>query len=131
MTSHTPRWISKTSIILLHDRSLALHGGLSGLRDDGSLESALARPTDRHRYDKVDDVVELAATYASALSYNHPFIDGNKRTAFMAMGLFLEKNGFRLRAAQVDATVTMFKVAADEAGVHPLTVWLRAHVETV
>ena len=81
-----PRWITKTGIIALHDRSLALHGGLSGLRDEGLLESALARPLNLYAYEGVDAIAALAATYAVALSSNHPFVDGNKRTAFLAMG---------------------------------------------
>ncbi len=128
MKGEAPRWVSKAGIILLHDRSLALHGGMAGLRDEGLLESALARPLNRHAYDGLDDIVELAATYALALSSNHPFIDGNKRTAFLAMGLFLEKNGLHLIAGQVDATLTMFKVAAGDFNIDGVTAWLRANV---
>ncbi len=128
MTGGAPRWISKAGVILLHDRSLALHGGLVGLRDEGLLESALARPLNRHAYEAVEDIVDLAATYALALSSNHPFIDGNKRTAFLAMGLFLEKNGQHLIAGQADATLTMLKVASGEIDIDGLTAWLRVNV---
>jgi death-on-curing protein len=126
MTGAAPRWITKAGIILLHDRSLALHGGPSGLRDEGLLESALARPLNRHLHEGIEDIAELAATYALALSSNHPFIDGNKRTAFLAMGLFLEKNGLRLVAGQVDATLTVLKLAAGETDIDGLAAWLRA-----
>ncbi|HZK99343.1 MAG TPA: type II toxin-antitoxin system death-on-curing family toxin [Caulobacteraceae bacterium] len=126
-----PRWITKVGIIALHDRSLALHGGASGLRDEGLLESALARPQNRHAYEGVDDISELAATHAVALSSNHAFIDGNKRTAFLAAGLFLEKNGLRLTASQVDATLTMLRGAAGEMDIQALALWIRANIEGV
>jgi len=125
-----PRWISKPGIITLHDRSLALHGGSPGLRDEGLLESALARPLNRYAYEAMTDIVELAATYAVALSSNHPFIDGNKRTAFLAAGLFLEKNGWRLTASPVDATLTMIKVAAGEMDIETLARWIGASAQT-
>ena len=124
-----PRWLSKTGLITLHDRSLALHGGSPGLRDEGLLESALARPLNRYAYEGVDAITELAATYAVALSSNHPFVDGNKRTAFLAMGLFLERHGLRLTANQVDATLTMLGVATGETNVKALSLWIEARVE--
>jgi len=123
-----PRWLTKTGLVLLHDRSLALHGGSPGLRDEGLLESALARPLNRHGYEDVSDLVELAATYVVGLSSNHPFIDGNKRTAFLAGGVFLEKNGLSLTADPVSATLTMLKVAAGEMDIEALAEWLRANV---
>jgi death-on-curing protein len=126
--TNAPRWISKAAIILLHDRSLALHGGMAGLRDEGLLESALARPINRHAYEGVNDIVDLAATYALSLSSNHPFVDGNKRTAFLGMGLFLAKHGLHLTAGQVDATLTMFKVAAGEMDIEGVAEWLRINV---
>jgi death-on-curing protein len=128
MTEAEPRWLTKAGLILLHDRSLALHGGSTGLRDDGLLESALARPLNRHAYQAVHDTIELAATYAVAISSNHPFIDGNKRTAFLAMGLFLETNSLRLTANPVDATMTTLKVAAGEMDIDGLVAWLRINV---
>lgn len=123
-----PRWLTKTGLVLLHDRSLALHGGSPGLRDEGLLESALARPLNRYGYEDVSDVIDLAATYAVGLSSNHPFIDGNKRTAFLAAGVFLEKNGLSLTADPVSATLTMLKVAAGEMDIDALAAWLRANV---
>ena len=125
----TPRWISKTTIVTLHSRSLALHGGPPGLRDEGLLESALARPLNRYVYDGVDDIAELAATYAVALSSNHPFVDGNKRTAFLGMGLFMELNGLSLTAGPADATITMLQVAAGRIGIAELTRWVGGNVE--
>ncbi len=123
MTSE-PRWLTKESLLVLHDRSLALHGGLAGMRDEGLLDSALARPRNHLLYNGVDDIIELAAIYAAAVSGNHPFIDGNKRTAFLALGLFLEKNGKILIAEQADAARTMLRLAAGEISTEELAAWL-------
>ncbi|MBX3484163.1 type II toxin-antitoxin system death-on-curing family toxin [Phenylobacterium sp.] len=120
-----PGWISKEALLVLHDRSLALHGGAAGLRDEGLLESALQRPQNRHYYEGVGDVCELAATYLVALVSNHPFIDGNKRAGFLAAGLFLRKNGRRLVAAQADAARAVLAVAAGQRDVEQLATWLR------
>ncbi|WP_165190626.1 type II toxin-antitoxin system death-on-curing family toxin [Caulobacter soli] len=123
-----PVWVQSQAIKVLHERSLALHGGPSGVRDEGLLESALERPKNRFHYDGVEDLLELAATYAVAVSGNHPFIDGNKRAAFQAMALFLRANGMRLRADQADAARTFFKLAAGELDIPTLTDWLRTRV---
>ena len=125
----TPRWISETTIVTLHSRSLALHGGAPGLRDQGLLESALARPLNRYAYDGVNDIAELAATYAAALSSNRPFVGGNNRTAFLGMGLFLELNGLGLKAGPADAALTMLQVAAGRVGIAELTQWVGGNVE--
>lgn len=123
--SAEPRWISKDALLALHDRSLALHGGAPGIRDEGLLESALARPLNRYHYEGVVDICELAATYLVALASNHPFIDGNKRAAFAAMGLFLRLNGRRLVAAQADAARTVLAVAAGRREIGDLAAWIR------
>ena len=129
MSSATePVWVRIEAFKVLHERSLALHGGPSGVRDEGLLESALERPKNRFHYEGVDDVVELAATYAVAVSSNHPFVDGNKRAAFHAMTLFLRLNGLRLVADQADAARTIFKLAASELDIPALTEWLRTRV---
>ena len=107
------RWISKRALLLLHDESLAQHGGASGIRDDGLLESALARPENLLAYGS-PDIVELAANYAYGLAKNHPFVDDNKRAAFLATGLFLALNGQRLVVAQAEATVMVLYLAAGE-----------------
>lgn len=122
-----PRWLTKQSLLTLHDRSIALHGGAPGLRDDGLLESALARPANRFHYEAVEDICSLAATYLVALASNHPFTDGNKRAAFLAAGLFLRLNGRRLIASQPDAARTVLAVAAGERDVEKLSEWIRAH----
>jgi len=124
-----PVWVQALAIKVLHERSLALHGGPSGVRSEGLLESALERPKNRFYYDGVDDLLELAATYAVSVSGNHPFVDGNKRAAFQAMALFLRANGRRLKADQADAARTIFKLAAGEIDISALTDWLRTRVE--
>ena len=118
------RWIDKRLLLLLHDESLALHGGASGLRDEGLLDSALARPLNLLAYGD-PSLAELAAAYGFGLAKNHPFVDGNKRTAFLAVGLFLRLNGQRLTASQPDATLTVLRVAASEISESDFAAWLR------
>lgn len=120
------RWIDRRALELLHDESLAEHGGASGLRDEGLLESALARPLNLAAYGQ-PDVAELAASYCVGLAKNHPFVDGNKRVAFLAVGLFMALNGCRLVASQADATMTMLAVAAGQISDEKLARWLREH----
>ncbi len=121
-------WIDKRVLQLLHDESLAEHGGLSGMRDEGLLDFALARPENLAAYGK-PDFAELAASYTVGLAKNHPFVDGRKRAAFLAMGLFLFVNGYRLTATQADATVAMLAVAAGEIDEAMLAEWIRQHSE--
>ncbi len=120
-------WIDKRVLMLLHDESLAEHGGASGLRDEGLLDSALARPLNLDAYGQ-SDVAALAASYAVALAKNHAFVDGNKRAGFLAMGLFLFLNGYRLNASQSDATVTMLAVAAGEIDEAALSDWIGRNI---
>lgn len=123
------RWVDRAALLLLHDESLAEHGGAPGLRDEGLFDSALARPLNLVAYGGEPDVADLGAAYAFGLASNHPFVDGNKRVAFLAMGLFLAINGWRLRSSQAEATLTMLELAAgtlDEAG---FAVWLRDHID--
>jgi death-on-curing protein len=122
--SSEPRWISKEALLVLHDRSIALHGGAYGLRDEGLLESALARPANRFHYEGEADVCMLAATYLVALAGNHPFVDGNKRAAFLVAGLLLSLNGRRLVAAQADAARVVLAVAAGQRDVADLARWI-------
>jgi death-on-curing protein len=125
----TWRWISKPALLLLHDESLAEHGGAPGIRDEGLLDSALARPLQLASYgDPPPDLAALAASYGVGLAKNHGFVDGNKRAAFLAVGLFLGINGFRLHASQADATLTMLAVAAGEIDELAFAGWIRAHL---
>ena len=107
------KWINRKALLLLHDESLAEHGGATGLRNEGLLDSALAPPLNVALYSD-PDVAGLAASYGVGLAKNHAFVDGNKRAAFLAVGLFLAINGYRLVATQADATLTMLGVASGD-----------------
>ncbi len=122
------RFLSRRALELLHDESLAEHGGLPGLRDEGLLESALARLHQLLAYGQ-PDVAALAAAYGFALIRNHAFADGNKRAAFLATGLFLGLNGHRLVTTQVDATLTIFSLAAGDLSEDEFAHWLRSHIQ--
>ena len=120
------RWIDRRALELLHDESLTEHGGSTGLRDEGLLESALARPQNLLAYGE-PDFADLAAAYGGGLIQNHPFVDGNKRAGFLAVGLFLGLNGYRLVSTQADATLTVLALAAGELDERAFAVWIRAH----
>lgn len=129
--SAEPEWIELETVHAAHSRSLAEHGGAEGVRDHGLLESAMERPRNRFAYEGVSDPVELAATYMVGLAKNHPFVDGNKRTAFIAGGAFLIINGFRLMAEEADATVTMMGVAAGAINEGALAGWIRSKTVSI
>ena len=122
------RWVDKRVLLLLHEESLAEHGGGSGLRDEGLLDSALARPLNVAHYGK-PDVANLAASYGVGLAKNHPFVDGNKRAAFLGVGLFLALNGYRLLASQAEATLAVLAAAAGDMTESDLADWIRAHLQ--
>ena len=126
----TWRWISKPALLLLHGESLAEHGGGAGLRDEGLLDSALGRPLKLLACAdpaQPPDVAALAANYTVGLAKNDPLVDGNKRAAFLATGLFLYLNGYQLKASQADATVTVFAITAGDITEDEFAAWLRAH----
>ncbi|MFT4913230.1 MAG: death-on-curing protein [Brevundimonas sp.] len=127
MSPPEPVWLEKAALIALHDRTLALHGGPAGIRDEGLLDSALKRPIHRRLYDNETSLAVLAATYAVAVAANHPFIDGNKRTAYQAMILFLALNGVPLLPDPVEAIRTVQAVAAGAIGIDALAGWIRAN----
>lgn len=118
-------WIAPAVLRAVHEEQLAEHGGAPGTRDEGLLESALARPLNLAHYG-TPDVFELAACYGVGLAKNHPFVDGNKRTAFVAVELFLNLNGVELDAADADCVLTMLAVAAGQTDEAALARWLRA-----
>ena len=122
--SSEPRWISKKALLLLHEESLSEFGGARGLRDEGLLESALARPRNTHAYNPAATLAELAASYCYGVAKNHAFLDGNKRAAFLCVGLFLAINGYRLTASQVDAIQIMLGVAAGTVSERELALWI-------
>ncbi len=122
------KWVNRQVLLLLHDESLAEHGGAPGLRDEGLLDSALARPVNLALYEQ-PDVASLAASYGVGLAKNHAFVDGNKRAAFLAIGLFLAVNGYRLRTTQVDATLTVIDAAAGVIDEAAFAQWIREHIQ--
>jgi death-on-curing protein len=124
-----PVWLNRRVLELLHDESIAAFGGAPGLRDQGLFESALARPQNLFAYEGVDDVAQLAACYGFGLAKNHAFVDGNKRIAFIATGLFLRLNGHRLTAGQAEATLTVLSLAAGTLSETEFADWVRAHIQ--
>ena len=123
--STASRWITKAAVLLLHEESIATFGGARGLRDEGLLDSALARPRNAHAYHPEKSIAELAATYAFGLAKNHAFVDGNKRAAFLSIGVFLAINGFTLNAEQPDAIRTMLAVANGDLDEDALASWIQ------
>ena len=119
-----PHWLDIEIAMAIHDRQLAEHGGGSGVRDPGMLESALARPINAWAYG-ADDPADLAAAYAFGVARNHPFVDGNKRTAWVLARLFLALNGHALRFAASDAVGVMLALAAGKLSDSELADWLR------
>lgn len=126
-----PTWIGERDVLAIHDRLLALDGGLPGLRDAGLLASALARPQQHHAYADAPDLVRLAALYTDAIVGNHPFIDGNKRVGFVVGVLFLELHGYRFTAPQPLATLAVLDLAAGRSGLAGYERFLRDHVRLV
>jgi death-on-curing protein len=121
------RWIQREALVRLHDMCSVQFGGLSGLRDEGLLESALSRPEQLAHYAQ-PNVADIAAAYAFRLAKNHPFADGNKRAAFLALGLSLRLNGHRLTASQPEATQTILLLAAGELSEQELATWIRGQM---
>ena len=125
-----PRWIDKRALLLLHEESLAEFGGARGLRDEGLLDSALARARNAWVSGGGRSTIgELAAQYGYGLVRNHAFVDGNKRMAFLSIGLFLALNRRRLNAGKAAAAKTMMALAAGTLGERGLAVWIQAHIE--
>jgi death on curing protein len=123
-----PRWIDERDALALHDRLLALHGGAAGIRDDGLLKSALARPQQHFAYNRTADIIELAAIYTAGIVRNHPFTDGNKRTGFVIGILFLELNGYRFTSSEEDAANAVLALAGGDLRETEYAAFLRANV---
>jgi death on curing protein len=121
------RWLDPAVILAVHDAQLAEHGGGAGVRDKALLESALAKPLNLASYED-PDVAALAAAYGYGISRNHPFLDGNKRTAFVAVELFLHLNGHALKASDADCVMVMLKAAAGEISEADFAQWLRRNI---
>jgi death-on-curing protein len=122
-----PTWVREEVALAVHDRQLAEHGGGIGVRDAGGLDSALARPRNRWEYGE-DDLAVLAAGYAFGIARNHPFVDGNKRTAWVVANLFLDLNGFGLTFDEADAIGAVERLAAGELPEDELADWFRARL---
>ena len=112
----------------MHSESLAEHGGLTGVREDGLLESALARPRNLHAYEPKSELAALAAAYGFGLARNHPFFDGNKRAAFLALGTFLQINDRELIADPVEAIAVVLKLAEGALSETELAEWIRSNL---
>lgn len=125
--SPEPRWITPEMAIAIHNRQLAEHGGQAGLRDEGLLLSALSRPQQKWCYGQPPpDLCSLAAAYAFGLAKNHPFLDGNKRTAFVVYRVFLKWNGLELKADKADKYLQMLALAAGDHTEESFSRWLRS-----
>lgn len=129
--SETSAWVDKRALLLLHEESLARFGGAGGMRDERLLDSALARPVNKHSYEGCKDLAVLAAAYGFGLARSHPFVDGNKRAAFLAVGVFLAMNGHRLTAAPVDAIEAILALAAGDLDEAHFAEWITAHLRAV
>ncbi len=121
-----PVWLLRSVIDAVHDAQLAEHGGAAGLRDEGALDSALARPINLHAYGQ-SDIFRLAAAYAFGIVRNHPFVDGNKRTAFLAAYVFLRVNGHQLEADEISAATAVLALASGESSEDEFSEWLKAN----
>lgn len=119
-------WIDTAVLLAVHDEQLTEHGGISGIRDTGMFESAIDRAKNLASYGE-PDAAQLAAAYGYGLAKNHPFLDGNKRTAFVAVELFLALNGYDLEASDADCILTMLSVAAGDIDEQTFADWIRSH----
>lgn len=122
--SFGPLWLTTEEVKALHERQLARFGGPAGILDPGALESALGRPRNKWEYEGADTAM-LAAAYAFGIARNHPFVDGNKRAAFLAMMLFLRKNGIRFAPPQAEATRIVLDLAAGLVSEESFARWIR------
>ncbi len=121
-----PVWVLRETVLTLHEQSLAEFGGEAGIRDEGLLDSALAKPENLFAYGK-PTIFELAASYGFGLVKNHPFIDGNKRVGFIVAIVFLELNGYRFQATEAEAAVRTLALAAGEMSEADFAAWLKAN----
>lgn len=124
-----PHWLTRRMLDVIHADQLQQHGGSGGVRDDGLIESALARPMNRLIYSEEVDLADLAAVYAVGLAKNHGYVDGNKRVALMALYVFLGLNGQRLDAPEPEVVQVMLDVAAGTLSEAELAVWVRDHLQ--
>ncbi|MCK1720433.1 type II toxin-antitoxin system death-on-curing family toxin [Bradyrhizobium sp. 141] len=119
-----PFWLTRRMIISIHDEQLVIHGGASGLRDEGMLDSALDRPRNKWAYENAD-LPDFAAAYAFGIARNHPFVDGNKRTSLLALYTFLGVNGIDFIVPEAEAAAIILSLAAGEVSEQSLARWIR------
>ena len=124
-----PRWVERLVVDAVHLDQIREHGGMSGLRDENALESALSRPRQKWRYDRAADLPALAAAYGFGLCRNHPYRDGNKRVAFITMMVFLELNGAVFEAEEHEVVTIMVRLAAGDISEVELAGWLRSRLK--
>lgn len=120
-----PRWLLERVVLAIHSILLDEHGGANGIRDKDMLASALNRAKNKYAYDMETTLFDLAAAYSFGVAKNHPFIDGNKRTAFLCGTIFLELNGFLFSATETDAALTFEKLAAGSINENDLSLWFK------
>jgi death-on-curing protein len=123
-----PTWVDRLVLDAVHFDQLREHGGLPGIRDENALESAVTRPKHRWHYQLQSDLATLAAAYGWGLATSHPYRDGNKRIAFLAMAIFVELNGYRLEAPEPEVVQVMLAVAAKQIAERDLAKWVRSHL---
>ena len=123
-----PVWLSKIALLLVHRQQMDLFGGPAGIRDEGLLDSALARPVNLIAYGN-PTLIEMAAAYAFGIVKNHPFLDGNKRTGFLAAAIFLERNGMRVHADQGQVIASMRMLAAGTLDEKGFAAWLADYAD--
>lgn len=126
--SGTWMWLDRSVMLAVHEEQLAEHGGASGVRDEGMFDSAMSRPQNLAAY-REPDVAALAASYGFGLARKHPFVDGNKRTAFVAVELFLWLNGQQLTADHANCVLTMLALASGDMPEEAFAQWLREHLQ--
>ena len=122
------QWLDRRALLLLHEESLAEHGGLRGFRDEGLFDSALVRPQQILNYEPDAILARLAAAYAFGITRNHPFSDGNKRAAYLALDMFCRVNGWAVKTSQLDVLNTMMALAAGELTEEVLAAWISQHL---
>lgn len=122
-----PIWVPRAAVGVIHAQLVSTFGGLRGVRDGGLVQSAIDRPRNRWLYEPDVDLADLAASYCIGLTQNHGFVDGNKRTAFQTMFVFLDMNGLELIAAEAEVVPVMVDVAAREIDEGALAEWIREH----
>ncbi|WP_427157660.1 type II toxin-antitoxin system death-on-curing family toxin [Aliinostoc sp. HNIBRCY26] len=124
-----PTWLTAQMLLAIHEDLISQYGGLSGVRDSALLEASLARPRHKFSYQPEVSLLELAVAYGFALSKNHPFVDGNKRTAFMAMYVFLGLNAYSFNAPEPEIVLVMESLASGDIDENALQVWLAKYAD--